>query len=199
MFKTKQQNTTFQISIDASRAIEEIAKNSATASLIGMSKDSLGKEPKDWASRDKKTFREAARKTYLSLTYLGSDQVFFVRPRTVSYMALLGNKELLFSEELGDSASAQNIDFRVYSRMVDGIWCLTAGLYAIATDELGSGELRILADWPMFETQDEVYEHFGFKIDRDESIFSVPDDFGEEKHFIRVNYARNGVSFYTRF
>ncbi|TMR07417.1 hypothetical protein ETD83_00040 [Actinomadura soli] len=197
MFKAKQQNETFQITVDALGAVEGIMKNGAMASLLGISNASTGKELKDWPSRDKESYQEAVRKAYLSITYLGSDSMFFIQHGATSYMASCRNKGQLFSKVLGRSTSFDHeqgprIEFHVYSRLLEGTWCLTAARY-IVTAEFERGELRVLADWPMFATDDREFEEHGFEVRRHVTETPFIDSFGEEAYFTEVEYAKNGV------
>ena len=199
MFTAKKQNATFQINVDATMAIQKMARSNATiARLLGLSHESTSKEPKKWSDRDKQILHDAMLKCYLSITYLDSDSVFFVRSDNTSYVAMNRNKAVLFSEVLGRSTKEHDentrVEFRVYSRLVNNVWCLTTALLE-GSNEQASRELHVLADWPMFEIEDGVYESFGFKVDRSTAMMPITDEFGESQHSSSLSYTKNGVEY----
>ncbi|WP_405970889.1 hypothetical protein OG496_12355 [Streptomyces sp. NBC_00988] len=199
MFKSKQQNETFRVNIEAFDAIQEAAKDAATAKILGISSGAAGKDFKHWAARDRQALDGAMNQTSISVTFLHSDGVFFIHTNTGSHVVIAKDKALLYSEALGKDADQGDrrlrprVEFRVYSRVVNGEWCLLSALCVIT--DFNEKDLRILASWPMFMVEDEVFIGLGFEVERPDTSAYFTDEFGDDVYVSGVDYLKSGVRY----
>lgn len=194
------ENETFQVRIDALKAIQDILEDKVTAELAGVSKAFIGKAVKDWDRKNKEIFRKIATRSYISITFLHSDSVFFVNAQDRSYVVPFRNKVEIFCMKINKNEDNNDffedrVEFVIYARLIDELWYFTAAFRkALNSDPIG--KLEILADWPIFTTEDEVYENLNFKVTRDDLGEATLDEFGEYEYGLPgVEYKKNGIQF----
>jgi hypothetical protein len=176
----------------------------------GVSEGSQGKSFKEWADLDKELWQDKIRKKviqrpYLGVNYLASENVLYVRPKHISpYFCYFKNKDRIYQETVAGEILAEEVQLRVYSRVVVKLgWCLTVALYwnngKVGDDE--QEEFKILCDFPLAATQtpwsefDGTMEDLGFKVTHSDSISGNTDEFGdlaymEPQHFYELNGVR---------
>lgn len=183
----------FSLTIDATNAV---LRHPKFASLSGISKVSQGKRFQDWAKIDQQKYQAKLRSTvghhfFVGMTYLSSENMFFVRPQKVNpYLSNLGHKARIYQQTVAGEDYGEKVELRFYIRSIESLgWCITVAIW-YDNDKFGDDKrenLRILCDFPLVATQggnqhDELLQQYGFKVERYDNIDGFTDEFGDYEY-----------------
>lgn len=191
--------------------LSAVLKNKRFGELKGIKSAESGKDFKDWGKEDRKKWWKIAKtiqdKACVRLTYLSSEDTYFIQVNNISYMVLpeLGKRYLYTVNLTGDdSVFEKSLEFGVVERNIKSGngYCkvLTAYLVDHFSDIDKKSITNILFDFPIHKQDmgDTDFETLGFKVERSGGDDIYEDNFGEmdgvptlltlEKNGAKINF-----------
>ena len=189
-------------SVDAEYAV---SSNRFFGKLAGIKSAMAGKSFDKWNSKEKEVYRQSyARKTFVRLTYLATEDAFFVSPiEGRPYVVLSRGKTEIFSRTIigNEFLTGDGLEFVLVDRTLEGkkgkrTRILTAYLKERYADVHTEPKIHILFDYPfMGDLEDGDLQALGFEIERRESHYEHKDEFGETAYYPDlIQHKRNGAT-----
>lgn len=188
--------------------LEAVLQNEMFGRITGIKSAEEGKPYKHWTEAEKNIWHkkyqeEMASKTQVRLTYLVSEDAFFVKGKEGSTIVLhdvLGNSYIYSANVIGDKDEVEDYlefglmdrikkDSGTYQRVITGYLKEHKGI-------MEKGEFKILFDFPFNrnDMRDEDFKSLGYEVEHMGGDDIYQDDFGETHSLLRLTtLKKNGA------
>jgi len=189
-----------QFSVDF---LNSVITNKMFGKLYGIKSAETGKEFKDWTKEDKekwhKISKELANKLAVNVSYLQSEDAYFVKADQQAYISLpdLGNRNI-YATTIHETEDGESLDCFLCERYLksEQISGKVITGYLREFDGESKKKITILFDFPigtMSDMSDDVFKQLGYSVERHGGDDIYENDFGDNESIpTMVTYSKNG-------